>query len=228
MNKLNNSRNRTILLLLFILPGIVGLYLLYMTIKGVPPLPELPYFGINSTSQTDTSYHTLPKFSFINQQNEVINNATLKDEICVFGFFNIECTDGCEAVIENLVGLQDFFNVDDLKIVTISTKPQQDLPGKLSNYAEKNEINAKKWHLLTADFSKGFNLDAINNFINSKFFKLDGHKFPNIKQNKKLWLIDKEQRIRGYFDGSNQEDVKHLKESIEILQLSYGMQKKYR
>lgn len=228
MNKLSNSRNRTILLLLFILPGIVGLYLLFMTFNGIPPKPELPYFGINSITQTDTTFHTLPSFNFVNQNSEVVSNITLKDEICVVGFFNTECNDGCEVIIENLVELQDFFSDDDLKIVTISTKPQHDLPEKLSNYAKNKEISSKKWYLLTVDFSKGFNLDIINNFINNKFFKLDKNKFPNLKQNKKLWLIDKEQCIRGYFDGSSKQDVERLKESIEILQLSYGMHKKYR
>jgi len=229
MNKLSNSRNRTILLLLFILPGIVGLYLLFMTFKGLPPLPELPYYGINSVSQTDTTYHKLPAFNFLNQKNEIVNNDTLKNEICVVGFFNTQCDDGCEAVIKNLVELQDFFSDnDDLKILSISTKPQQDLPEILNAYAKTNEIKTKQWHLLTANFSKGFNLDIINNFINSKFFKLDKNRFPNLKQNKKLWLIDKEQRIRGYFDGSNQQDIERLKESIEILKLSYGTHKKYR
>jgi|GEM_PF-2345629 len=229
MNKLNNSRNRIILLLLFILPSTVGAYLLFMTFKGVPPLPELPYYGLNTVSQTDTTYRTLPNFSLLNQNKQLVNNETLTNDVFVVGFFNTTCKNGCDKIIENLVKLQDYFNVDDdFKIVTISTKPQQDLPQTLNVYAKTKEIRAKQWHLLTADFSKGVNLDLINNFINDKFFKLDKDKFPNIAQNNKLWLLDKQQRIRGYFDGSQPEDVQRLKESIEVLKLSYGTQKKYR
>jgi len=229
MNKSNNGRNKTILLLLFILPSIVGSYLLYMTIKGVPPLPTLPYYGINSISQTDTTYHILPAFSFVNQNNKVINNEIIKSEISVIGFFSTTCSNGCDVVIKNLVKLQDFFgDDDDLKIFTVSTKAQEDLPNTLKTYAKTQEIKAKQWHLITANLSEGFNLDPINNFINNKFFKLDQDKYPNIKQSNKLWLLDKEQRIRGYFDGSNKEDMERLKENIEVLKLSYGTQKKYR
>jgi len=229
MNKLKDSKNRTILLLLFILPGIVGLYLLFMTINGVQPLPELPYYGINATSQTDTTYHTLPEFQFLNQNNTIINKESIKDEICVVNFFNTNCSDGCDVVIKNLIELQDYFNDDDdLKILSISTKAQEDLPKTLAAYAKTNEISASKWYLLTADFSKGYNLDLINNFVANKFFKLNQNKFPDLAQSKKLWLLDKEQRIRGYFDGSDMEDIKRLKESIEVLKLSYGTQKKYR
>jgi len=229
MNKLNNSRNRTILLLLFILPGIVGLYLLFMTFNGVPPLPELPNYGINSISQTDTTYHTLPSFNFINQNSEAINNATLKDDICVLGFFNTTCENGCDIVIKNLVELQDLFDDnDDLKILTISTKPQLDSPEILKAYAKTNEVKSRQWHLLTTDLNNGYYLEPINNIVNNIFFKLDKEKFPDIEQKNKLWLIDKEQRIRGYFDGSNRQDIDRLKENIEVLKLSYGTQKKYR
>lgn len=230
MNKSsNNGRNRTILLLLFILPGIVGSYLLFMTFNGIPPKPALPYYGINSISQTDTTYFKIPDFSFVNQNDEVITNQSLKKDICVLTFFNTTCNDGCDVVIKNLVELQDYFNDDDdLKILTVSTKARQDLPATLKTYAKTNEIKTRQWHLLTANLGNGYNLDPINEFINNEFFKLDQSKFPNIKQSNRLWLLDKEQHIRGYFDGSNIDDVNRLKENIEVLKLSYGTQKKYR
>jgi len=136
MKKLKNNRNRTILLLLFILPGIVGLYLLFMTFNGPPPKPALPYYGITPTSSKDTLQ--LPDFNFTNQLEQIITKDSLQDKIKIIHFFNTTCTDNCTEVVKNLVKVQDYFKVgEDVHILTFTTDVINDQPTILKTFGEQ-------------------------------------------------------------------------------------------
>jgi len=202
------GRSRIILLLLFILPGIVGLYLLFMTFNGPPPKPALPYYGITSTKDT----LQLPNFNFTNQLGQSVSNDSLQDKIKIIHFFNTNCTDGCTKVVDNLVTVQDYFKVgEDVHILSFTTDAINDSTSALQNFGEqKSQIN------------------ALQQFTQNPFFSLDEKAVVDLDIHQKLLLVDKAGKIRGYYDGMDETQTRRLLENIEVLKLGYGTHEKYR
>jgi len=222
-DKNKSSRNKTVLLLLFILPGIVGLYLLFMTFNGPPPKPALPYYGITSTNDT----LQLPDFSFTNQLGQIISKDSLRDKIKIIHFFNTNCTNGCIEVVKNLVEVQDYFKVgEDVHILSFTTDADNDQPAVLQKFGEQNEINNRQWAFLTAIAeAQKVNLQQ---FLKHSFFSLDKEVVADLSGHQKLILVDKAGKIRGYYDGMDEAQTQRLSENVEVLKLTYGTQEKYR
>jgi len=221
-DKNKTNRNRTVLLLLFVLPGIVGLYLLFMTFNGPPPKPALPYYGLikNDTLQ-------LPDFNFTNQLEQSISKDSLQDKIKIIHFFNTKCTDNCIEVIKNLVVLQDYFKVgEDVNILSFTTDALNDKPQILQNFGEQNETNHRQWTFLTATSVSQINY--FQQFTQHTFFNSNEKATADLSIHQKLILVDKAGKIRGYYDGMDNMQTQRLQEHIEILKLEYGTQEKYR
>jgi len=219
------SRNRTVLFLLFILPGIVGLYLLFMTFNGPPPLPKLKTYGVKLVIEGDTIYRKFQFFNFVNHLGERVNSSSFEDQIKIIHLFSTDCTDGCLEGVKHLVELQDYFNEgEDLHIISFTTNPTTDQPDVLNTFGERYETNNRQWTFLTGTDQqhKPF---TYNDFFRDAFFNTNK---SNLSQHQQLLLVDKTGHIRGYFNAFDQADVQKLQEHIEILKLEYGTHEKYR
>lgn len=211
-------------MLLFVLPGIVGLYLLFMTFNGPPPKPILPYYGIAPMS-TDTLL--LPDFKFTNQLGQSVTKDSLQNKIKIIHFFNTKCTDTCIKVIKNLVEVQDYFKVgEDVHILSFSTDAENDQPPVLQAFGKQYEINNRQWTFLTA--TNPFEINNFQQFNKHAFFNVEEPEADNLNTHHKLILIDKADKIRGYYNGMYEAQTLRLREHIEVLKLAYGTQEKYR
>jgi protein SCO1/2 len=169
---------------------------------------------------TDTLYQTIPKFSLINQVGDTITDDRLKGVVTVVDFFFTTCPTICIDMAKNKNEIQEYFLKDNSKvqILSISVDPQTDTPEKLLQYAYDNNVNSNSWNLLTGDKKviyelarKGFMVTATEG---------DGGENDFIHDNKFV-LIDREKRIRGYYDGTSPEDTQRLITDIQKLSVSY-------
>jgi len=77
----------------------------------------------------------------------------------------------------------------------------------------------EKWHLLTGD-KKALYDQARHGYLISA---LTGDGGPDdFIHSEKLVLIDKDKRIRGFYDGTDTKDVTRLMHEIEVLKFEYG------
>ncbi len=167
----------------------------------------------------DTLFHTIPSFSFTDQLGRTVSDSDFNGCSYVADFFFTACKSICPEMSEQLMGVQTRFKDDTLlKIISFSVDPIRDSVPVLKEYATKYQAIPGKWYFLTGDKEKlyelarnGFFLAAIQGSKNSDDFN----------HSEQLVLIDREKRIRGYYDGTDPREVERLKDEILVLEWEY-------
>lgn len=167
----------------------------------------------------DTAYFVIPPFSFLDQNGDTVTNAIMKDKVVVVDYFFTTCQSICIDMTRNLKKIQEKFVTDrDVLILSHTVDPETDSVKQLFKYAVENNVNSKMWRLLTGDKKQLYDQARYGYFITA--MKGDGG--PNdFIHSERLVLIDKEGRIRGYYDGTKDEMVDKLITDIQTLLVSY-------
>jgi protein SCO1/2 len=182
---------------------------------------KLPNQFTNSKGKivTDTIFHTIPDFSFVNHNGDTITQEIMKNKVVVADFFFTTCPSICIDMTSNLHKIQEeYFNDRDVIILSHTVDPETDSIGQLKKYAIEKDVNSKVWHLLTGN-KKDLYAIARNGYLVTA---VQGDGGPNdFIHSEKLVLIDKEKRIRGFYDGTNDAAIEQLKKDIQLLLVSY-------
>jgi protein SCO1/2 len=120
---------------------------------------------------------------------------------------------------ENMGYIQEKIKNDsDVLLLSFSVTPEIDSVEQLKKYAlEKNVIDSK-WNLVTGNKKDIYNL-ARTSYLVAKT-NGDGGKYDMI-HTENFVLVDKEKRIRGFYDGTNSKEMDQLLNDIKILKNSY-------
>ena len=211
----------TLLFLLLILPAIMYFYLT----KGYNNFIKLEVIG-----EVD---YSIDDFSFINQNNETITQASLTGSIYVANFFFTSCPSICPIMTRNMSYLQDKLSVfPNIRFLSHTVDPDNDTPKKLRSYVslmqQKNiNINLSNWDFVTGDKDKLYQ-SAANYFVNASVESLAPGGFLHSEY---FILIDKQGRVRsgidkngnavGAYDGTNEVQMKDLINDINVLMAEY-------
>ena len=152
----------------------------------------------------------VPNFNFINQNGEFFSDNHLKGKITVLDFFFTNCPGPCPIMTYNMKSLyDDFSNSGEVQFVSITVDPKNDNIEVLKNYAKINGITDERWQLLTSDLS---NIKSLKR----EGFMLFADELPQGHAIKFI-LIDDNQNIRKYFDGTDEASLTILKKDITNL-----------
>ena len=152
----------------------------------------------------------VPNFNFINQNGEFFSDNHLKGKITVLDFFFTNCPGPCPIMTYNMKSLyDDFSNSEEVQFVSITVDPKNDNIEVLKNYAKINGITDERWQLLTSDLS---NIKSLKR----EGFMLFADELPQGHAIKFI-LIDDNQNIRKYFDGTDEASLTILKKDISNL-----------
>ena len=164
-------------------------------------------------------YHKIKDFSLLNQNGHKITEEDYNNKIYVADFFFTTCPTICPIMTENMGYLQNkLIDNPEILLVSFSVTPEIDSVQQLKKYAlEKNVIDSK-WNLLTGDKKEIYDL-ARKSYLVAKNDG-DGGKYDMI-HTENFVLVDKEKRIRGFYDGTNQSEMDKLLNDIRILENSY-------
>ena len=89
---------------------------------------------------------------------------------------------------------------------------------QLKKYAQKNGVLDAHWNLLTGDKKEIYTLARKSYFV----AKNDGDGGPfDMIHTENFVLVDPDRRIRGYYDGTDEEDMETLWEDLQILKKEY-------
>lgn len=185
--------------------------------------PTLPIMGnrdavtkvVNGKSVVDTVYQTIPDFKFVNQYGDTITQKSLKGDIYVADFFFTTCPSICPIMHRNMLTVyNEFKNVPDFKIISHTIDPKHDSVAVMKKYADKLGISGNQWWLLQGDKEETYDLGQKNYLVAVK--QDDGTPGGYVHQG---WfvLVDKEKRIRGYYDGTDEKQVAKMIADIKIL-----------
>ena len=191
------------------------------------PIETLPIYSPSMVSkelveeniQFIKKYHKIKDFSMKNQNGETITQEFYNDKIYVADFFFTTCPTICPIMTENMGYIQEKIKNDsDILLLSFSVTPEIDSVEQLKKYAlEKNVIDSK-WNLVTGNKKDIYNL-ARTSYLVAKT-NGDGGKYDMI-HTENFVLVDKEKRIRGFYDGTNYKEMDQLLNDIKILKNSY-------
>ena len=185
----------------------------------------LPFFNkpdfspewIDKKDPRYTSIHTIPAFSFTDQDGKTVTEKTVEGKIYVADFFFTRCGSICPKLTADMGILQSTFrDDDDVIFLSHSVTPLMDSVPILKKYAETKGVMTGKWHLLTG------NRDEIYRLAKKEYFAGDtvgyyqtGNEFLHTEN---FILMDKHRRIRGVYNGTLPLEMERLAEDIIILQ----------
>jgi protein SCO1/2 len=174
---------------------------------------------VDSTIQFKRKYHTIADFSLTNQNGETITQDTYKDKIYVADFFFTTCPTICIAMTDHMLQIQnEIINDDEVMLLSHSVTPEIDSVAQLKKYALEKGVIDRKWKLVTGDKKEIYEL-ARKSYL-AVLDDGDGGPFDMI-HTENFMLIDKKRQIRGFYDGTNPEDIKLLLEDIKTLKAEY-------
>ena len=202
----------------------VIIYLFYNALKPQETLavyqpsmvnPEL----VDSTLQDIRKYHTVADFSLINQNGETVTQDDYSGKIYIADFFFTTCPTICPMMTKNMVNIQEHIRDDDeVLLLSHSVTPQIDSVAQLKKYALEKGVDDAKWNLVTGDKKKIYEL-ARKSYLAVKEDG-DGGLYDMI-HTENFILVDKQRRIRGFYDGTNDKEVEKLLSDLKILKESY-------
>ncbi len=211
-------------IVLFLLSSVI-IYLFYsaLTPKKVltvyqPSMvnPEL----VDSTMQYIKKYHAIADFSLTNQNGKTITQDNYKDKIYIADFFFTTCPTICPIMTKNMAAIQNKILDDpDVFLLSHSVTPEIDSVAQLKKYALEKGVNDAKWNLVTGDKKQIYAL-ARKSYL---AVKTDGDGGPfDMIHTENFILVDKERRVRGFYDGTNSEEIDRLMQDLAILKASYN------
>lgn len=217
------SRFKFLGLVLLLLSGVI-IYLFYNALKPKKLLPVYSPAMVNSELvpeeiQHIRKYHTIADFSLTNQNGEIITEAAYEGKIYIADFFFTTCPTICPIMTKNMVDIQELIMDDpDVLLLSHTVTPQIDSVAQLKKYALEKGVNDTKWNLVTGDKKAIYDL-ARKSYL---AVKTDGDGGPfDMIHTENFILVDKEKRIRGFYDGTKKESITELLEDLEILKTSY-------
>tara|TARA_X000001036_G_scaffold438870_1_gene487938 strand:+ start:4008 stop:4616 length:609 start_codon:yes stop_codon:yes gene_type:complete len=176
---------------------------------------------VDSTFQHVKKFHRIADFKLKNQNNEWVTNKTFDKKIYVADFFFTTCPSICPIMTDNMSILQNFYKKDTLiLLLSHSVTPKIDSVAQLKKYALEKGIIDKKWHLVTGPKKQIYDL-ARRSYLAAKN-NGDGGPYDMI-HTENFILVDPDRRIRGFYDGTLEEDIEKIKTDIELLRNEYSM-----
>lgn len=187
--------------------------------QTLPILGRKEYKEVNGS--IDTLYHTIPAFSFVDQDSMVVTEATFANKIYVADFFFGTCPTICPVMKQQMLRVYEQFKDNpQFAILSHTIDPEHDTVAYLKNYSMNIGVpDNKTWHFVTGDKDEiykigseagymvpvGEDSDAPGGFIHSGAFL----------------LIDKDRRVRGIYDGTKALQVDELMADIPKLLAEY-------
>tara|TARA_B100002052_G_C15665004_1_gene499127 strand:+ start:100 stop:756 length:657 start_codon:yes stop_codon:yes gene_type:complete len=202
--------------------SVIVLFLFYDAIK---PEKKLPIFQpamvnfelVDSTMQHVKRYHRISSFSLKNQNGETITEKNYENKIYVADFFFTTCPGICIDMTRNMLKIQKkTINNPNIMLLSFSVTPKIDTVAQLKKYALEKGINDSKWNLLTGDKKQIYKLAR-----ESYFVVKEGQGNNSMIHTENFVLIDPDKRIRGFYDGTNDEEIQVLINDIDILEEEY-------
>lgn len=145
-----------------------------------------------------------------------ISREDLFGKVWIADFIFTRCNGPCPILTANMAQLQRDLPKEAM-LVTFTVDPDWDKPEILNQYAESFGADPKRWLFLTGEKKALYDLV----YEGFKLSLLEEPKHPagfRVTHSTKLALVDKKGMIRNYYDGTDSDALKNLKEdAIKLL-----------
>jgi protein SCO1 len=184
-------------------------------------LPILGNYFINSFEMegktvSDTVFHKIGEFSFLNQEGETVDNSTTAGKVYVADFFFTSCPTICPVMKTQMLRIfEQFKDNSDFMILSHSIDPKHDTVALLKDYALRLGVeNADTWNFLTGDQEMLFEIGQTSYMTTAME---DKNEAGGYLHSGAFILVDQNSRIRGVYDGTKADQVDKLIRDIPKL-----------
>jgi protein SCO1/2 len=205
---------------IFTLILMVGMILAYPLLKSSKTLRVYQPADVNPklvdhTLQQVRKDHTVADFELVNQEGRIITHRDFEGRIYVADFFFATCPSICPVMSANLAKLQKKFeNEPRVMFLSHSVTPQMDSVPVLAEYAERYGADPTRWMLTTGDKKHIYDLARKSYF--AVLDEGDGG-VQDFIHTENFILVDSKRRLRGFYDGTSDTDMRRLADEIKIL-----------
>ena len=201
----------------------IAFAILFLFYEALTPKEVLPIFQpndvnyelVDSSIQHVKRFHKIKSFEFLNQNGEIISEKDYEGFIYVADFFFTTCPSICPIMTNNMLNIQNYIkDKNKVKLLSFSVTPEIDSVPVLKEYSIKKGVDDKYWNLLTGDKSKIYSLARKSFLVVKENRESNSHDMIHTEN---FVLVDREKRIRGFYDGTDDKDIQVLKKDIDIL-----------
>lgn len=147
-------------------------------------------------------------FSFHNQDNQIVTKDIFNDKVVITDFFFTTCPAICPIMKRQMFRIYEAYpDQPDLLLFSHTIDPDHDTVEILKNYSEGLGIKTEKWQLVTGPQEEIFEI-AKNNYMLGAL--KDENSPGGYIHSGSFVLIDKDKKIRGYYDGTDAKEVDQL------------------
>ena len=207
-----------------ILIAVIGIAIAYFMIdkpkilKVYNPIDINPELVDESVRNVD-KFHRVGSFSLTDQDGNHVTENDFKNKIYVTDFFFVTCPTICPKMTKQMNRVYDEFKENpSISFLSHTVMPEADSVPVLKEYAHQLGVTSAKWKFVTGDKKQIYDLarktyfaavtegdGGVNDFVHTENFV----------------LVDKEKRLRGFYDGTSKEDVDRLITDIYALLEEY-------
>ncbi len=168
---------------------LAGAALMYLRSAVGPPL-------------NSDDFGAVPEFRFTECRGAPFGRAEMLGKISVVDFIFTRCRSACPVMSSRMAELyRAFAGSEEVQFVSISVDPEYDTPEVLRRYAEKHGVEDRRWVFLHAPLQKV-------KWLAESGFHVSGD-LPSMHSTKFI-LVDREGRIRGYYDAFDAQRLEAL------------------
>lgn len=168
----------------------------------------LPYYAEDFSKINKDQAKKVEPFNLINQEGNPIAGDFVEGKVWIACYFFTTCPGICPIMIDGMREIQrEFPREENLRLVSFTVNPEIDSPEVLKQYAQNRNVNTRQWNFVTGEKKelyryarKELNLTATDG---------DGG-LQDFIHSDRLVLIDQENYIRGYYDGTELSEVRQL------------------
>jgi len=159
--------------------------------------------------------HRVGSFTLTNQNGITISEDDFQGKIYIADFFFTRCQTICPIMALNMSDLQEYYlNDKEIKFLSHSVTPIMDSVPILRVYATKKGVIDGKWEITTGDKKHIYDLARKSYFAVLDEGDGGDQDFIHTEQ---FILVDKKKQIRGFYDGTDKNEMKRIIKDIGIL-----------
>jgi len=170
------------------------------------------YFWVNALEREPLPIlGHVPDFQLVATDSTNLTSHDLDGKVWVVDFIFTTCQGPCPIMTKNMASLhRSFILEEDVRLVSVTVNPEYDTPEIFQKYADQFDADTQRWYFLTGE------RDAIH-ALAVEGFKLGSIEEP-VFHSTYMVLVDRQRRIRGYYDGTNSEEVQNLfKDIVQVM-----------
>lgn len=174
---------------------------------------------VDNQTVTDTIYHKVADFKFVDQDSTLVTQDTFKDKIYVTDFFFTSCPTICPVMKQQMLRVYEAFaDHEDVLFLSHTIDPKYDTVALLRDYAERLGVSSDKWHFVTGDKEAIYDMGLKSYMVTA----MEDESSPGgFMHSGAFILVDKDRRVRGMYDGTVKEQVDVLINDIHRLLKEY-------